>query len=100
MSFGLCSCCPAEGSGLERVVSTISKDKGKTWSTLVPLVPNAKVQYAYATIFFTVDPNVVYSIFVINSDNVTQLPSGQHISRTGLCEKTTSYVVDRHRFGN
>eukprot|EP00936_MAST-01D_sp_MAST-1D-sp1_P000647 g647.t1 len=76
-----------EGSFGERVVASTSTDRGITWSPRVPLDSSAVgiVEYAYAAPWQAQLPSTrIFGLYVINSDNVTHLPSGQDITRTDM----------------
>ena len=81
----------AEGAPDERVVASVSTDRGVSWSAAVPLDPTAtgETEYAYAAPFQGRDGRV-WGLYVINSDNITALPArGAHgrpvpITRTDM----------------
>lgn len=61
-----------EGSAGERVITSISKDKGKTWTPRQPIEPGQTLQHAYSTLFQG-KGNQIFVIYIENSDNVTSL---------------------------
>ena len=76
----------AEGAPDERVVASISTDRGASWSGAAPLDPGSsgEIEYAYAAPFQASDGRI-WALYVINSDNITALPStGARITRTDM----------------
>ena len=62
-----------EGSPDQHVVSTISKDQGRTWSPLVDIEPAAGPEASWATCLVTPFDRI-YAFYTYNGDKVTTLP--------------------------
>lgn len=62
----------ASGPG-RHVVSTVSRDQGKTWSAAVDIEPSEGPEAAWATCFVTPFDRV-YAFYTYNGDRVTTLP--------------------------
>ena len=71
-----------EGSAGEHVITTISTDRGLTWSERYPVEPESKIQHAYSTLFQG-PGDAVYVAYVENSDNVTTL-DGDYAAREDM----------------
>jgi hypothetical protein len=69
-----------EGLGSERVLSTVSSDRGRSWTAPVAVEPGQTRQHAYATIFEARGGAAVYTVYVENVHNITSLDGG-HIGR-------------------
>ncbi|KAH8097827.1 hypothetical protein JL720_742 [Aureococcus anophagefferens] len=71
-----------EGSAGEHVITTISTDRGLTWSERYPVEQESKIQHAYSTLFQG-PGDAVYVAYVENSDNVTTL-NGDYAPREDM----------------
>jgi len=79
MSNGTWVCTLTTGKGLEgqqgqHVVSTASKDQGKTWSDLVDIEPDTGPEASWVTPLVT-PYGRVYAFYTFNGDNVVTLPN-------------------------
>ncbi len=63
-----------EGDARQHVVSTVSKDQGKTWSPLVDIEPNGPPEASWV-MPLTVPSGRIYAFYVHNSDNLREVPS-------------------------
>ncbi|MGW8256783.1 MAG: exo-alpha-sialidase [Thermoguttaceae bacterium] len=79
-----------EGNKGQHVVSTISADKGKTWSKLVDIEPSGDVEASWA-LPLIVPSGRVYAFYTYNGDNVNTLPGSTKAIRSDthgwLCYK-------------
>jgi len=78
-SNGTWVCTLTTGKGLEgqrgqHVVSTISKDQGKTWSDLVDIEPETGPEASWATPFLT-PYGRIFVFYTYNGDNIVTLPN-------------------------
>jgi len=62
-----------EGSPDQHVVSTVSRDKGRTWSRPVDIEPASGPEASWATCLVTPFDRI-YAFYAYNGDNVTTLP--------------------------
>jgi hypothetical protein len=79
VSNGTWVCTLTTGKGLEgqqgqHVVSTASKDQGKTWSDLVDIEPDTGPEASWVTPLVT-PYGRVYAFYTFNGDNVVTLPN-------------------------
>ncbi len=74
-----------EGHPGEKVYTTRSCDRGRTWTPLVPLEPQVgpTIEYAYSTILQGYG-GTLYQIYVENDKNITTMPGYGHITRTDM----------------
>jgi hypothetical protein len=70
-----------EGGPGERVLSLYSTNKGKSWSSPVPIEPNTSLTNAYSSIAITPFGRI-YVMYNFNADNITTLPDGRRIGRS------------------
>ena len=78
-SNGTWVCTLTTGKGLEgqqgqHVVSTVSKDQGKTWSELVPIEPDTGPEASWVTPLITPSGRI-YAFYTYNGDNIVTLPN-------------------------
>ena len=74
-----------EGSPGEKVYTSLSCDRGKSWTPLKAVEPNAapSVENAYSTILRG-NGGMLYQLYVENDGNVTQMPGYGKITRTDM----------------
>ena len=78
-SNGVWVCTLTTGKGLEgqqgqHVVSTVSKDQGKTWSDLVDIEPETGPEASWVTPLIT-QYGRIYAFYSYNGDNIVTLPN-------------------------
>ncbi len=62
-----------EGEADQHVVSTVSKDQGRTWTPLIDVEPASGPEASWATCLVTPFDRI-YAFYTYNGDNVTTLP--------------------------
>ena len=72
-----------EGSPGQHVVSTITTDKGKTWSPLVDIEPETGPEASWVVPLKT-DYGRIYAFYTYNGDNVRSLPGQSKIIRADV----------------
>lgn len=78
-SNGTWVCTLTTGKGLEgqqgqHVVSTVSKDQGKTWSELIDIEPETGPEASWVTPLITPSGRI-YAFYTYNGDNIVTLPN-------------------------
>lgn len=72
-----------EGSGGQHIVSTVSKDQGKTWGPLVDIEPD-NGPLASWVVPLIVPSGRVYAIYTYNGDNISTLPGSDKKIRADM----------------
>jgi len=72
-----------EGEGTQHIISTISKDKGKTWSVPVDIEPQGPPEASWVTPL-KVPSGRIYVFYTCNKDNIRSVIAGTEESRSRL----------------
>ena len=86
-----------EGATSSHVLSTRSRDHGKTWSPLLALEPETPPESAYATLLKT-PAGRVYAFYNFNGDNIREIPGpgGKPVTRVDCLGHFVFRYTDDH----